>query len=786
VQELLPDARSQAIFDSWLEGNAGPDVRRAIRENITAASHPDLEDHAGGGGGGAAAAKSTLSAVTAAKEDVGMDRNPFHDDDDDDVDVDRLDVFGKKLYRNHRGIVDYARSRLLPKKKGNDGTKLAKSAIVSSSSPRHDEVNDNDTLDSSLDISSLESRVRAAALSRADEIRSETLRTGGTQADAEAAAVRAALSFYIDEEDEVGPSCGSSSPVMPLLLAASSSSMTKTTNADDPGRHRVQTTTTVQELEASSAVSVEGRSMMLLKKSQSKMNNGGCKRQWRALFCSVRRSAPVETRDVSSGTDRAPKEGHDCQSRDRNSSIDDTGSTSINSESLHQDDLSTKNSLGSPCDVESTEKRILTGKIGDMLVNFVESVHTGMCPGDTNYEGGTYFSTLRDLFSRVDLTMLPACGSEESENLSVGPVNPSNWRRDNAVSTGLDRVQLIDGPPPDIPTSIGSSIFDEEGDEVSLEDDYVSLKTRYLTPGIREKVDRMTINNDRAEVYRLLCQLRDWELDPRRVRTALRDAERDGDVSEESAVANEVDEAVGSEFIDVDEYIAHGFRAKVETSEFTPPNTSLSKQVHRVCSNNKPTHARNEMANESLSDSMSDTSEVTARPVNRYVHQNKVQEGQRSDRLRTHGQHHPKVAPHPCSGHKEESCSGGRIRGNDYNPNWRDNVSDKVATNAPLVGGKGWPISNATIATDVCQQQGVAPYPRGGQFPKVSPSSERQMRSHVCQMLNWELDPRKVPTVVRDNAEEFDMTIEVDEAAENEFIDVDEYIANVYLAPVET
>ena len=231
MQDLLPDARGRAIFDSWLEKNASPDVRKAVKENITAASNAGVEDHAGVEGGRGAAAKSTSSVAAAGKVEVGINRNPFDDDndvdgcsshdfrkktsrnhssgaaagkvevrinrnpfhDDNDVDGGCSRVIGKKASRNHWIIVDFARSRFLPKSKGNDGTKSSMSAIASSPLPRHDEFSDNDTLESSLDVSSLESRVRAAALSAADEIRNETLRTGGTQADAEAAAVRAAL-----------------------------------------------------------------------------------------------------------------------------------------------------------------------------------------------------------------------------------------------------------------------------------------------------------------------------------------------------------------------------------------------------------------------------------------------------------------------------------------------------------------------------------------------------------------------------------------------------------------
>ncbi|KAL3817074.1 hypothetical protein ACHAXA_000124 [Cyclostephanos tholiformis] len=428
VHDVLPDARSRAIFDSWLGENASPDVRRAIRENINAASNSGGGDHAmGGGGGAAAAAESISSAAAVAEGEVGRGRNPFQNDDD--VNEDFLKVLGKKS----RSILDYARSAVfLPKWKGNDGTKSARSAIISPSSSHHDEFNDIDTLDSSSDINSFESRIRAAALSRADEIRNETLQTGGTQDDAETAAVRAVLS-----------------------------------NA-------------------------------------------------------------------------------------------------------------------------SYDKKNLPGKIGDMVINFVDTVHARLCPGNTNYGGGTYSSTLREFLYHVDLTVLPFCGSEESENQSVGPVNPSKWKRESTVSTSLRHVRSIVAPLPYIATPNESHAIDAGGREVSFEeDDYANLCTRYLTPRIIKKVELITRKTDRAEVYRLLCQLRDWELehdscsgsitrgndynpnwrdsirdrelDQGRVPTALRDDAGDKDILESFDVTKDGDETAGSEFIDVDEYIANVF-----------------------------------------------------------------------------------------------------------------------------------------------------------------------------------------------------------------------------------
>ncbi|KAL3791789.1 hypothetical protein ACHAW5_009422 [Stephanodiscus triporus] len=143
-------------------------------------------------------------------------------------------------------------------------------------------------------------------------------------------------------------------------------------------------------------------------------------------------------------------------------------------------------------------------------------------------------------------------------------------------------------------------------------DDYAILRTRYLMPRIREKVelaggitlrrqcrgrmidqntpgfrllrsrvDALTRKRDHAEVYRLLCQLRNWELDPRRVPTAFRDA-GDEDVAEVLDLTRDEDERPSC--VDVDEYIADVLLAPLDASSgFIPHHTSSSQQPTDAC-----------------------------------------------------------------------------------------------------------------------------------------------------------------------------------------------------------
>jgi len=137
---------------------------------------------------------------------------------------------------------------------------------------------------------------------------------------------------------------------------------------------------------------------------------------------------------------------------------------------------------------------------------------------------------------------------------------------------------------PDTVTSKHPTVEEESYDE----DDYKSLHERYLMPRIREKVelpggrmlrrqckgrmidqkkskgyrmlrtkvDGLLKKNRHGDVYRLLCQLRNWELDPRRIPSVFKDC-GDEAVKEVLDLTKEEEEEDGSgnTCIDVDDYI---------------------------------------------------------------------------------------------------------------------------------------------------------------------------------------------------------------------------------------
>jgi len=139
-------------------------------------------------------------------------------------------------------------------------------------------------------------------------------------------------------------------------------------------------------------------------------------------------------------------------------------------------------------------------------------------------------------------------------------------------------------PQPDTVTSKHPTVEEESYDE----DDYKSLHQRYLMPRIREKVelpggrmlrrqckgrmidqkkskgfrllrtkvDGLLKKNRHGDVYRLLCQLRNWELDPRRIPAVFEEC-GDEAVKEIFDLTKEEEEEDGSgnTCIDVDDYI---------------------------------------------------------------------------------------------------------------------------------------------------------------------------------------------------------------------------------------
>ena len=200
------------------------------------------------------------------------------------------------------------------------------------------------------------------------------------------------------------------------------------------------------------------------------------------------------------------------------------------------------------------------------------------------------------------------------------------------TSTGF-RQSRPEEARPDFAASNGSHTPDSGGG-VFDEDDYASLQARYLMPRIREKVelaggitlrrqcrgrildqksrgcrmlrskvDALTRKNHHVEVYQLLCQLRDWELDPRRMPSAFREG-WDKDVSEVLDLTKDEDERPGSACINVDEYITNDLLVPLEISSCLVSKRTPSRQ-HNCCvpPYEEPANACNQIFQETKSSS---------------------------------------------------------------------------------------------------------------------------------------------------------------------------------------
>lgn len=155
-----------------------------------------------------------------------------------------------------------------------------------------------------------------------------------------------------------------------------------------------------------------------------------------------------------------------------------------------------------------------------------------------------------------------------------------------------------DKPQPDTVTSKRPTVEEESYDE----DDYKSLHERYLMPRIREKVelpggrmlrrqckgrmidqknskgfrmlrikvDSLLKKNRHDEVYRLLCQLRNWELDPRRIPSVFKDCGDEAVKEVLDLTKEEEEDGSGNTCIDVDDFITD-----VLLPSHTPSSNSL-------------------------------------------------------------------------------------------------------------------------------------------------------------------------------------------------------------------
>ena len=175
---------------------------------------------------------------------------------------------------------------------------------------------------------------------------------------------------------------------------------------------------------------------------------------------------------------------------------------------------------------------------------------------------------------------VPNKGAVQSEESKKSGDNQSTNNEDTGLNMARKKRSRASPKKPEVVLSSPSKAF---GTEDSYdEDDYRSLHERYLMPRVREKVelpggrtirrqvkgrvidqntqgyrmlrskvDSLLRKNNHGEVYRLLCQLRSWELDPQRVPAVFLEGH---DVVEVIDLSKQ-DDDTGSSCINVDEFI---------------------------------------------------------------------------------------------------------------------------------------------------------------------------------------------------------------------------------------
>ena len=101
------------------------------------------------------------------------------------------------------------------------------------------------------------------------------------------------------------------------------------------------------------------------------------------------------------------------------------------------------------------------------------------------------------------------------------------------------------------------------------------------TPGfqrLRNRIDELIKKNDKLEVYRLLCQVRSYEIDPNRVPAVMQERNQGGDVTEVFDLTQDNnDDGDGKECYNVDEYITDVLLPQDKTA--SKPNRVLSANV---------------------------------------------------------------------------------------------------------------------------------------------------------------------------------------------------------------
>ncbi len=179
---------------------------------------------------------------------------------------------------------------------------------------------------------------------------------------------------------------------------------------------------------------------------------------------------------------------------------------------------------------------------------------------------------------------LTAEDSDDNMNIAAKRSNKKSRRRVKSkqpISTKDDDATSI---KPEHVTSSGDS--NKASETAFDEKDFEVLRQRYLlpriqlntelptgmtlrrtckprlidlkTPGfqrLRVRIDELTKQNDRGEVYRLLCQVRSYEIDPSRVPAVMQERNQDGDVNEVFDLTQDNDDGGEKECYNVDEYI---------------------------------------------------------------------------------------------------------------------------------------------------------------------------------------------------------------------------------------
>ena len=206
--------------------------------------------------------------------------------------------------------------------------------------------------------------------------------------------------------------------------------------------------------------------------------------------------------------------------------------------------------------------------------------------------------------------------TEDSDDDIVAKNYSSNKKSRSCKNTKPTRKDCGDGAPTAImkPELVTSSDGNNDSSKIAFdEEDFEKLRQRYLlpriqlntelptgmtlrrtfkprlidlkTPGfqrLRVRIDKLTKKNDWLAVYRLLCQVRRYEIDPSRVPAVMQETNHCGDVNEVFDLTQDNDDVDGKECFNVDEYITDVLLPRDETDsrpDFVLSTSSKSEKV---------------------------------------------------------------------------------------------------------------------------------------------------------------------------------------------------------------